>query len=304
MTPDSIRSLVVLAAGMGSRFGGLKQLAAVGPGGATLMEYSIYDAIRAGFGRAVFVIRPDMTSHFLDWAGERFAGAIEVRTAVQRLEDVPRGVTVPPGRRKPWGTAHAVLAARAEITGTFAVLNADDFYGREALELVATFLARVAPTEARALLPGYPLRDTVSEAGPVNRAVLRPGSHGALRDLEEIYDIRQENADTYAGLGRGGPVTLPGSALVSMNLWGLTPMVLPFLDAGFRAFLSQTPGTDGEFLLPDLIRHLLEAGSLRVDMAAPRGHWWGLTHAADRPAVERAMADLVAAGEYPERLWG
>ncbi len=303
MIQAPVRSLVVLAAGMGSRFGGLKQLAAVGPGGATLMEYSVYDAVRAGFGRAVFVIRPEMTSHFLDWAGERFAGRIEVRTAVQRLEDVPDPRLIPPGRRKPWGTGQAVLAARAEVPGGFAVLNADDFYGREALELVAAFLAAVAAGERRALLPGYPLRDTVSDAGPVNRAVLRPGSGGQLRDLEEIYDIQGGDDDRYLGLGRGGAVTLPGSALVSMNLWGLTPAIFPFLDEAFGAFLAEPGGGDREFLLPEVIRQLLRAGVLRVDMAAPGGHWRGLTHAADRPGVERAMAELVAQGVYPERLW-
>lgn len=282
--------LVVLAAGLGTRYGGggMKQLEGVGPHGATLMEYSLFDARRAGFDDVVFIIRPDMQDAFRDFAG-RLAGRIAWRTALQRLEDVPRGVTVPAGRAKPWGTAHAVLAAAPAITSSFAVLNADDFYGAEAFAALAAFLrAPAALRPASFALVGYRLEDTRSDAGPVNRGVCHIDGAGWLQDIEEAINI-----DRASDL----------EAIVSMNLWGFTPALFDLLRAGLDRFFASPDTLRGEFLLPTVIRQAIAGGDCRVKVLEPGSRWFGITHQADRPGVEAELRALVAAGRYPERLW-
>lgn len=280
--------LVILAAGLGSRYGGLKQLEAVGPGGATLMDYSLYDARRAGFADAVFVIRPEMQEAFDNYA-TRFVGHLPWRAALQRLEDVPPGVAIAPSRTKPWGTAQAVLAAESHVQGPFAVLNADDFYGAEAFVALAEFLRRHAgdrpPSHA---IVGYRLRDTLSQAGPVNRAVCRIDEAGWLQSIEEVTGIE------------------PGSeaaAIVSMNLWGFNPGVFETLRAGVAEFFRSGDPTRGEVLLPAVMRSAVQRGDCRVRVLEPVSSWFGITHQADRPVVEAALRALVDAGRYPEQLW-
>jgi len=280
--------LVVLAAGLGSRYGGLKQLDGVGPHGATLMEYSLFDARRAGFAEAVFVIRPDMEEAFRGFAA-RLAGRLSWRTVLQRLEDVPPGVAVPPGRDKPWGTAHAVLAAAPAIHGPFAVLNADDFYGAEAFAALAAFLR--APTSARPphfAVVGYRLRDTLSEAGPVNRGVCRLDGDGWLQAIEEVMNID----------GSADP-----DAIVSMNLWGFTPALFALLQAGLTSFFRSADAGRGEYLLPSAVREAIARVECRVRVLESGSRWFGITHPADRPGVAAALRALVTAGRYPERLW-
>lgn len=292
----SAPSLVLLAAGMGSRYGGMKQLEGVGPppDRPTLMEYSLYDAHRAGFGEAVFVIRPDMVEAFPAFA-RRFERHIPWKVAVQRLEDVPRGFTVPRDRAKPWGTAHAVLAAASQVQGPFAVLNADDFYGARGFKALAELLAAPAPAAPPTYgIVGYRLRDTLSEAGAVNRGVCRTDADGWLLRIEEVLDIRR---------GPSGPVGLDGDALVSMNLWGFTPAVFDLLRKSFAAFLASGNLVKREFLLPTIIQGAIEGGAVRVRVLDAGSRWFGMTYPADRPAVEAALRDLVARGEYPERLW-
>lgn len=282
--------LVVLAAGLGTRYGGggMKQLEGVGPHGATLMEYSLFDARRAGFDDVIFIIRPDMQDAFQDFAG-RFAGRMAWQTALQGLEDVPRGVTVPAGRTKPWGTAHAVLAAAPAITSSFAVLNADDFYGAEAFAALAPFLrAPAALRPASFALVGYRLEDTLSDAGPVNRAVCHIDGAGWLQDIEEAINI-----DRASGL----------EAIVSMNLWGFTPALFDLLRIGLDRFFERPDALGGEFLLPTVIRQAIAGGDCRVKVLEPGSRWFGITHQADRPGVEAELRALVAAGRYPERLW-
>lgn len=280
--------LVMLAAGLGSRYGGPKQLEPVGPQGATLMDYSLYDARRAGFGEAVFVIRPEMLASFGEYAA-RFEGRLPWRAALQRLEDVPPGVAVPSARSKPWGTAHAVLAAAPFVRGPFAVLNADDFYGAEAFVALAEFLRRHAgdrpPSHA---IVGYRLRDTLSAAGPVNRAVCRIDAAGWLQSIAEV-----------TGLVAGSDAT----GIVSMNLWGFDPAVLDTLRAGLVEFFASGDTREGECLLPTVIRSSLARGDCRIRVLEPGSRWFGITHQADRPAVEAALRALVEAGRYPERLW-
>jgi len=288
---------------MGSRYGGVKQLEPVGPGGATLMDYSIYDALRAGFGKVVFVIRPDLEAGFQEIIVPRYAGRIAVATAHQRLSDVPSGITVPEGRQKPWGTGQAVLAAEAAVDTPFVVANADDFYGAPAFAAAAEFL-RIPPVDGPSsfALVGYRLRDTLSEHGAVNRGACRVSADGYLQGVEEIYEIAPSAAGQLIGRGAKGHVTLTPDALVSMNLWAFSPAVFEILRAGFVRFL---PGADakGEFLLPAAIQEALDRKLARVRVLDAGSPWFGMTYPADRPRVEQAIQALVRSGVYPERLW-
>jgi hypothetical protein len=303
MTPPA-PTLVVLAAGMGSRYGGMKQLEAVGPGGATLMEYSLYDARRAGFGDAVFVIREDMAEPFAALAATRFGTRLSWRTVIQRLADVPSGVSIPTGRAKPWGTAHAVLAAAGAVRGPFAVLNADDFYGAAAFAALAHFFREHEHDRPPIwAVVGYRLRDTLSEAGVVNRGVCRINADGWLESVEEVVGLEPAPDSRYMGRGESGPLRLDGDALVSMNLWGFTPAVVDVLREGFVEFFGSPGAEDGEYLLPTVIRQAMRRGACRVRVLEPGSRWFGMTHPADRPRVEAALRHLVAAGQYPERLW-
>ena len=298
--------LVILSAGLGSRYGGggLKQMETVGPGGTTLMEYSLSDARRAGFGDAVFVIRAEMAESFVGFAA-RFGSRVPWRTAIQRLEDVPPGVALPPERVKPWGTAQAVLAAADVIRGPCAVLNADDFYGAEAFAVLAGFLRQPASD----LLPshavvGYRLRDTVPEGGAVNRGACRADAAGWLETIEEVTGIVPMSDGRYSGMGETGKVELSGDALVSMNLWGFTPAIFDTLRHGWREFFRSEPGGGArEYLLPTVVREAVRRKECRVKVLEAGSRWFGITHAADRPVVSAALQRLVAEGRYPEHLW-
>jgi hypothetical protein len=298
--------LVILAAGLGSRYGGggLKQLEAVGPGGATLMEYSLYDARRAGFGEAVFVIRAEMAEGFKDFAAARFGSRVRWRTAIQRLDDVPSGIVVPNDRLKPWGTAQAVLAAADKVTGPCAVLNADDFYGAEAFAALATFLrmhAGDAPPSHGVV--GYRLRDSVPEGGAVNRGACRADAGGWLETIEEVTGLARTGDGEFAGRGETGEVRLSGDALVSMNLWGFSPEIFDTLRRGWREFFHQGAAGPREFLLPAVVREAVKGGECRVKLLEAGSRWFGITHPGDRAVVADALRGLAAAGRYPERLW-
>ena len=291
-------ALVILAAGVGSRYGGPKQIEPVGPAGATLLDYSIYDARRAGFGTVVVVTRPELATAF---------DRIDATVAIQRFDDIPAGLTMPAARTKPWGTGHAVLAAATAVRSPFAVVNADDFYGRAAFTRAAEFLdaghGGEAP-ESFAII-AYPLRDTLSAAGGVNRAVCRADGDGWLETVEEVVDIRRLEDGTYQGTdAHGRPVRLSGDALVSMNLWAFTPAVFALLRRGFAEFLGQASAGQSEFLISHGIRDAARRGEARVRLLRTHGRWLGVTYPDDRLRVELALRHLVAAGEYPERLWG
>lgn len=298
-------TLVLLAAGMGSRYGGLKQLEAVGPAGETLMDYSIYDAVRAGFTRVVFVIRPDIEEPFLDFARGRFGGRIEVATVLQRLEDLPAGVTAAAApRTKPWGTGQAVLAAATAVDGPFAVLNADDFYGRRAFEALAGFLNQPdAPEPPTWSLVGYRLGETASAAGAVNRGVCRADADGWLQGIEEVLELSRDPDGRFTGRTPAGPARFAADATVSMNAWGFTPHLFDLLRQDFRTFLEAEPAAGAEFLLPSVIGGALERGAARVRVLDAGSQWWGMTYPADRPLVVAALRRLVDEGEYPPRLW-
>jgi hypothetical protein len=285
-------ALVILAAGVGSRFGGPKQLSPVGPSGETLLDYAVYDAMRAGFTRAVLVIRKELSellrAHVIDVTG----GAVPFEFVEQ---------PVPEGRAKPWGTAHAVLAARNAIDGPFAVCNADDYYGPGAYRLLAEHLTR-APVSEYALV-GYRLDETLSEHGGVARAVASCGPDGLLTRLVEMRDVHRVNGTLRGVTTTGEPRTFSGGEHTSMNLWGFTPEVFSVLGDQLAAFLSTAArAPDAEFLLSTALDQQLTAGSARLRVLSAPQRWSGVTFAADVPAVRAQLAALVRAGTYPADL--
>ncbi len=278
-------SLVVLAAGLGSRFGSLKQLAPVGPRGQTILDYTAYDAHRAGFKRIVFVIRQEMVDAFHPFAS-RFRGPLEVKLAFQQMADAPKGAAVK-DRVRPWGTAHAVLAAAPHVPDAFTVCNADDFYGAEAFASAYAFLRDLRPAKVTWALAGYPAGLTLSDQGPVKRAVCRVDDKGWLVDLEE------------RSLERGD---VPDDTVVSMNLWCFTQEVFTHLRAGFDGFAMRA-GPAQEYLLPDAMRAAIRDGAARVRVLPPAAGWFGLTWASDRDAAMETLRALHAQGRYPDHPW-
>jgi NDP-sugar pyrophosphorylase family protein len=287
-------TLLVLAAGMGSRYGGLKQIEPVGPSGETVLDYAVHDAIRAGFGEAVFVIRRDFEEAFTSAVTAKYARSIAVRTVFQSTDELPSGFDVPAGRERPWGTGHAVWCAREALTGPFAVINADDFYGASSFSRLAAFLRGAAG--ARFAMVGFRLASTLSEGGPVSRGVCRV-TGGRLEAITE------ERAITRADVGPGRRFT--GDETVSMNLWGFTPALFEGLDSGLRAFLAAgATNPKAEFYLPAAVSGLVASGSATVDVIPSGDAWFGITHREDRPLVSAAIRSLVDAGAYPARLFG
>lgn len=292
-------SLVVMAAGMGSRFGGLKQLAGFGPGNHTLLEYSLHDAIQAGFTRAVFVIRRDIEAAFRESVLSRFEHKLACQCVFQELKDLPAGHQPPEDRRKPWGTGQAVLAARDAIDGPFAVINADDLYGHDAFHQLANFFATDAAD--RYALVAYQLERTLSENGKVSRGLCACDASGQLVSVTEHTAIaRDETGHILSGNGE----RFTGTEPVSMNLWGFTPKVFTSLQAQFENFLSQQGSTmTAEFYLPSAIDHDLKAGKASATLLTTTSQWHGVTYPEDRDSVSDAVAALIRQGSYPKQLW-
>ncbi|MEY4385725.1 MAG: hypothetical protein RLY20_1008 [Verrucomicrobiota bacterium] len=289
-------TLVLLAAGMGSRYGGLKQVDPVGPSGETLLDYSIYDALRAGFGKVVFIIRHDIEAQFREVVGNRFAGRVPVDYAFQELNDLPAGFKVPEGRTKPWGTTQAVISAENVVREPFAVLNADDFYGRESFKTIAQHLTSGSQDLA---MVGFQLRNTLSEHGTVARGICGVGADGYLTSVEEFTKIEKA-----ANGAREGSRNFTGDELVSMNFWGFQPTIFPELRACFTAFLQKAGNEQkSECYIPATVNDLMLAGKARVKMLSSRSPWFGVTYKEDKPRVVESIAKLVQAGEYPAKLW-
>lgn len=293
--------LVILAAGMGSRFGGLKQVLPVGPAGELIIEYSVFDALRAGFGRLVLVVRSDIEAEFRATIGRRLESRLEVSYVHQEIDALPSGRQAPPGRTKPWGTGQAVLMARAAVRGPFAVINADDFYGAAAYGVLARHFA--ASTDYA--MVGYPLRQTLSEFGAVSRGLCATDAAGRLERITEITKIEATPGGARCPDGRGGHHALTGDEIVSMNFWGFTPQVFPQLERLFGDFLS-AHGADpqAEFYLPTAISALYERREASVALLRSGDPWFGLTYREDVDGTRRALAQLTAEGKYPSPLWG
>jgi choline kinase len=296
-------TLVVMAAGIGSRFGGLKQIEPAGPSGETLLDYSVFDALRAGFERVVFVIRREIEGAFRESVLRRFEGRVELALVHQELDQLPAGFAVPAGRVKPWGTGHAALAAEPAISGPFALINADDFYGAEAFSVLARHFRAEGPAAAAQALVVYRLDETLSDHGGVARGVCRT-CDGWLLEIEELFEIERGEGGI-RGRGAGGWRALLGDEPTSMNFWGFQPAVLPLLRERFVDFLGAHGGDlKAEFLVPSVVNALVGESRLRVRAPGTGGRWFGVTHRDDLPRVRREIATLVARGEYPTPLFG
>ncbi|MGA7109571.1 MAG: sugar phosphate nucleotidyltransferase [Terracidiphilus sp.] len=294
-------TLLVLAAGMGSRYGGLKQIDPVGPSGETIMDYSIYDALRAGFGKVVFVIRKDIEEPFRHTIGGRFESRIAVEFAFQELDALPAGFSLPAGRTKPWGTTQAILAAEEKIHEPFAAINADDFYGAESFRALANHLQ--SGTQDYAMI-GFVLRNTLSDFGAVSRGICDKDAQGFLRSIVERTSIERDGSGAKSTDPAGNVTPLSGDEDVSMNMWGFTPHTFTQLYDGFVEFLRAN-GSDlrAECYLPNSVNQLVHAGLARVKVLRSGDAWFGVSYRADRPLVVDSIRQLVDAGRYPERLW-
>lgn len=292
-------TLLILAAGMGSRYGGLKQIEAVGPAGETIMDYSVYDALRAGFGKLVFVIRRDIEQPFRQIVGARFEKRVPVEYVFQELNRLPAGFSVPPGRAKPWGTAHAILMAEEAVHEPFAAINADDFYGAESYRLLAGHFRSGGADYA---MVGFVLRNTLSDFGGVARGVCQVDENQFLQSVTELTGIERDGAGAKNTV-EGRTARLTGDESVSMNFWGFHPALFGQLKERFAQFLK-TKGGDlkAECYIPSVVNDLVAAGRARVKVLRCNASWFGVTYREDRPRVLDSIRQLIARGDYPEKL--
>jgi dTDP-glucose pyrophosphorylase len=293
-------SLVIMAAGRGSRYGGLKQLDPIGPSGETLLEYALFDARRAGFERAALVIRAETEEAFRERLLPRLPAGFPVSLAFQEPSGSPK-------RKKPWGTGHAVLAAENSVDGPFALCNADDFYGPEAFRILSDSMRSFPPEGNDFALVGYPLRETLSAEGPVSRAVCQTDPDGFLMGLAEhlgIVSAGEGHDEAITASRDDQPIPLQGDETVTMNLWGFTQAVFPLLKNRFHRFLDRfCDSPDAEFFLPDAVGGMVRNGDARVRVRSGGRDWFGLTHPGDRVRAVQRLAELTARGVYPSPLW-
>lgn len=297
-------SIVILAAGIGSRYGSLKQVDQVGPSGETIIDYSIFDALRAGFGDVIFVIRKSIEEEFKEALLKRWERRADVGYVFQELEDVPAGFQVPPDRKKPWGTSHAVLAAEKNIGGPFAVINADDFYGAGAFKVMADFLLKVKSEENAYSLVGYELSSTLSEHGSVARGVCQADDRGMLVDIVERVHIEKTPRGIFFKDDQGQLAPFRGDEIVSMNFWGFTPTFFGFIQRAFENFLKENlKNPKAEIFIPLVINNLVKNGQVTVKVLETKEKWFGVTYREDKPRVKEELVKLVGAGVYPKKLW-
>lgn len=298
-------TLLVLAAGMGSRYGSLKQMDGVGPGNEAIIDYSVYDAIRAGFGKVVFVIRHSFGEEFKEvFNRERFGGRIEVDYVFQELDYLPAGMTVPEGRTKPWGTNHAVMMGAKAIDGPFAAINADDFYGKDAFEKLGGFLRKAEGRTGEYCMVGYRLGNTLSENGTVSRGVCEVDGEGHLLSMVERTAIARGEDGRIAYELDGVKHPLADDTLVSMNFFGFTPDYFVHSYNYFETFYHETrDNIKAEFYIPLMVNKLVGDGEAQMTVLSTDSQWFGVTYKEDKPAVEERIRELIAEGVYPERLW-
>ena len=303
-------ALVIMAAGIGSRFGGgIKQLEPVGPGGEIIMDYSIYDALKAGFDKIVFIIRRDLEEDFREVIGNRIEKVARVEYAFQELGDLPEGFSVPEGRKKPWGTGQAVLSIKGLVDGPFLVINADDYYGKEGFQKIHDYMVNHMKEDGDVYdmcMGGFILRNTLSDNGTVTRGVCTLDGDGSLKEVTETYEIRMEaDGSMKAQDEQGNPVQVNPDQHVSMNMWGLPAAFLKELEKGFPEFLENLKEGDSksEYLLPKIIDKLVKAGKARVEVLETKDKWFGVTYKEDKETVVEAIRSLIAEGAYPERLY-
>ncbi len=296
-------TLLILAAGMGSRFGGLKQVEPVGPNGETILEYSVFDAIRAGFGKVVFVIRESFAEEFKDRFESKLAGKIEIEYVYQEVNKLPEGFDLPEGREKPWGTGHAVLMAKDVINEPFAAINADDFYGAEAYQVVAKYLSQSVSSDNYAMV-GYQLDNTLSEFGSVSRGICVTDENKQLTKITETHKIRQEEKHILCESENQQTVELTGKETVSMNFWGFQPSVFGNIESQFVDFLTANINQPkSEFYIPFVVFEMINQGQANVEVLKADSPWFGVTYKEDKPFVVEQIQKLTDQGIYPEKLW-
>jgi dTDP-glucose pyrophosphorylase len=301
MKPTTPPALLILAAGMGNRYGGLKQIDPVGPGGETIIDYSIYDALRAGFRKVVFVIRKDIEQPFRQAVGARFERRIAVDYAFQELDELPQGFSVPAGRTRPWGTMHAVLMAANAISEPFAVINADDFYGPEGYRALAQHLQSGTANYA---MVGFVLRNTFSDFGTVSRGVCQVDNEDFLQGIIEMTNIERDGVHAKNTDSAGRITKLSGDEVVSMNMWGFTPDVFGQLREQFQKFLRvNVSDVHSEAYLTNAVNELVAAGLAHVKILHTNDSWAGVTYREDHPRVVETIRRLIDRGDYPNRLW-
>ncbi len=296
-------TLFVLAAGMGSRYGGLKQIDGLGPNGETIMDYSVFDALRAGFGKVVFVIRKDFEDDFRRVVIAKYADRVPCEVCFQSIDSVPEGATYNPERTKPWGTNHAVLMAKDIIREPFAVINADDFYGRESFQVLADYLKTVEGTTGNYCMVGYRVANTLSENGSVSRGVCATNAEGYLTDVVERTKI-EEVGDKIVYTEDGVDTVLDPMTPVSMNMWGFTPEYFDYVERAFVDFLQQHgQELKSEFYIPTLVNDMIRSGKATCKVLDTPSKWFGVTYSEDRPQVVMKINNLVKEGVYPEKLF-
>lgn len=298
-------TLVILAAGMGSRYGGLKQMDSFGPGGEAIIDYSIYDAIEAGFSKIVFIIRESFKNDFVNFFSGKFDDKVDVSFVTQELSDIPSSFSLNPDRIKPWGTAHAVERARAEIDGPFAVINADDFYGKEAYQTLMNFFSNSNEDQNKYCIIGYFLENTLSDYGTVNRGVCTMDDHGYLESIEECTKIlKEEDGVIRFPQDAEDKHTLDAKTLVSMNMFGFKPSYFPYFDEEFSSFLSNFgQELKSEFYIPTLLDVLIKEEKIKLKVLESESDWFGVTYQNDKPFVIEKLNALIESGAYPKHLW-
>ena len=298
-------TLLVLAAGMGSRYGSLKQMDGVGPNGEAIIDYSVYDAIRAGFGKVVFVIRHSFEQEFKEvFNAERFGHKIAVEYVFQELDYLPEGFTLPSERVKPWGTNHAVMMAKGVINEPFAVINADDFYGREAYKTIGDYLVELSESRNRYCMVGYQVNKTLSENGTVSRGVCTVDEEGNLTGMVERTQIERVNGTIVFHDG-GADEPLAEDTPVSMNLFGFTPDYFDYSEAFFKEFLAANiENLKSEFFIPLMVNKVISEGTATMRVLKTTSNWFGVTYKEDKPQLVAKIEELIEAGVYPRNLWG
>lgn len=297
-------TLVILAAGMGSRYGGLKQIDPITESGEFIIDFSIFDAVKCGFDKVVFIIKEENLEAFRDTVGSRVEPFVKVEYAFQELDKLPCGFSVPEGRVKPWGTSHALLCAKEFIDDNFAVINADDFYGRDAFARLAEHLKSVKTTDTNYCMVGYVLRNTLTENGTVSRGRCKTVD-GMLDSITELTKIKTHGRDAQY-LGEDGEwIDLSGDTIVSMNCWGLTPAIFSELESGFVRFLEGEGGKaqKSEYYLPGAVDEIMHDGKCDVRVYPTTASWYGVTYSEDKPSVVASIKSLIDSGEYPAGLW-
>ena len=297
-------TLFILAAGMGSRYGGLKQLDGLGPSGETIMDYSVYDALRAGFGKIVFVIRHDFEQEFREKIISRYEGHVPVEVVFQDLNNLPEGFTAPEGRTKLWGTGHAVLMGKDVIHEPFAVINADDYYGADSFRVLADFLTSVAGKSNTYGMVGFNISNTLSENGGVSRGYCKVDEQGYLTDVTECHGIERKDGKLIHVLADGSVADFPENASVSMNMWGFTPDYFQYSEEAFVEFLKVNgKELKSEFYIPSVVNDLIKQGKISLKVEKTASRWFGVTYAADRAATVAEFKRLVDEGVYPSPLF-